>query len=48
MCLTVDSAAVAFGCDRSKVIEIFKIIDRQGVARFIRGRRGWPSRLEGK
>lgn len=46
MYLTVETAMVVFDCDRHKVIEIFKTIDRQRVARFVRGRRGWPTRLE--
>ena len=46
MYLPVETAMVVFGCDRTKAIEIFKVIDRQGVARFVTGRRGWPTRLE--
>lgn len=46
MYLTVEAAMVVFGCDRSKAIQIFKTIDQQRVARFVKGRKGWPTRLE--
>lgn len=46
MHLTVETAMVVFECDRSKAIEMFKVLNRLGVARFVKGRRGWPSRLE--
>lgn len=46
MYISVDAAMAAIGCDRAKAISIFKLLDSQKVAKFMIGRRGWPTRLE--
>ena len=46
MYLAIETAMVVFECNRAQAIRIFKVMDRQGVAKFRTGRRGWPTRLE--
>lgn len=46
MFISVEAAMAAIGCNRAKAISIFKLLDGQKVAKFMIGRRGWPTRLE--
>ena len=43
--LDVDTARKKTRLDHASVLEAMKELDEAGKARFVRGRRGWPTRL---
>ena len=46
MYMTAEEAMRRMGCNRQMAITVFRELDRAGIARFVRGRRGYPTRIE--
>ncbi len=46
MSYTVEQGMTDWNKPRWEVVRMFRTIDQSGAAKFVTGRKGWPSRLE--